>query len=190
MNKKSDAIALEFVRSKIKPQLLAAYSVVADLQYPIPDHQSFSTQVESLSKSQNAKDSLGLVAGVFEASDFPIQTVRGGLEKFHARFASVYGDPWLRPIPPKPVFVNYPSFGDSVVPPEVNVVRDYEARFGRRLWDSRGIPTNRVLECALAHYSASLAIGDTAVEAFFRGLRAGEMCQRNRACPVLPAVDA
>lgn len=87
---KISEVVVDFLLGEIDPGFLQAYEFLALLDYPILDHKSFTEQVRpQTGKGDDEGDTpkFGahkLVTTFFGPHDFPIMTVEGALERFHA----------------------------------------------------------------------------------------------------------
>jgi hypothetical protein len=86
---KTNDILTDFLLSKITAHVLSAYKLMASLNYPIPDKYSFVQQLDQV-QDPNEQSSGEIKASTMmldnlKAVDFPMQTLRGGLEKLYDR---------------------------------------------------------------------------------------------------------
>jgi hypothetical protein len=180
MSTKFDEVVAEFLLGNTPTLVLDAYKVVADsIKYPVGDKKNFSDQLDELvnqRREPGGEDTspIELVRAAFGVSDFPIQTVQGGLEKLHRKLSGHSDDDRPRPIPPELTLSDPGKFSGKVAGFDPD--EDYRRQFG----DCAGA-------CASAHYSWWVTVGG---ELFYyanqRGLAAGLECARTGFCPALP----
>jgi hypothetical protein len=77
-----DQLIGSFLRSLLPSQTDQAYTVLARLDYPIPDLREFR---ERLKKLEGNADTTELLASLFEPEDFGMDTVQSAFEKFNKR---------------------------------------------------------------------------------------------------------
>jgi hypothetical protein len=186
MNAKSENLVTEFLLSSIPTQVLDAYEIVSQLTYSVDDKHSLSVQLDKLAKQLKEpadKDTLAiaLVRLTFDAGDFPIQSVRGGLEKLHSKLSGRFAFN----IPPQHELPFRPDPEDHGEAPQIDMFAVYKTRLHG---------DECAASCAFAHYNWYLAHPDSRFEsgevrdfyAFLGGLGAGEDCQRTGFCPGFP----
>lgn len=159
-----------FVLSSLRKDYLEALRILANLKFPLPDLESFVRQVESESDKPKGpgKAATARLLDTLGSLDFPIQSPRGAMEKFHAKNIAMFG----LDIPPQLSVFDQRPFRKVVKRPEINVRTEYIQSFG--------------LECGLEAYDAYLATSregrdpDVAeVLAYLAGRREGERCVRS-----------
>lgn len=77
-----DQLIGSFLRSLLPPQTDQAYTLLARLDYPIPDLREFR---ERLKKLEGNAETTELLASLFEPEDFGMDTVQSAFEKFNKR---------------------------------------------------------------------------------------------------------
>jgi hypothetical protein len=77
-----DQLIGSFLHSLLPPQTDQAYTLLARLDYPIPDMREFR---ERLKKSEGDVETVALLASLFEPEDFGMDTVQSAFEKFNKR---------------------------------------------------------------------------------------------------------
>ncbi len=77
-----DQLIGSFLRSLLPPQTDQAYTLLARLDYPIPDLREFR---ERLKKLEGDAETTELLASLFEPEDFGMDTVQSAFEKFSKR---------------------------------------------------------------------------------------------------------
>ncbi len=83
MNKPDqDTLIGAFLRSLLPPETDLAYTLLASLEYPIPDLRTFK---ERLTKAGGNETATALLASIFEPEDFGMDTAQSAFEKFHKR---------------------------------------------------------------------------------------------------------
>jgi hypothetical protein len=174
--RQQDGLVADFIMSQQPSRLLQAYRIIANLEYPIVDRHSLVCQLDEIpQKNENSgkqeKLIFDLIKDHLEPADFPIETPRSGLEKFHARLSQslIVEPPFPRPLRlrPRPPYI--PDVGPFLARPERSVRTEYIQRFGSRCGleayntylESRGLLTNPDAD---------------EVNAYFAGIRAGEAC--------------
>lgn len=156
MAQRSDDIVTEFLLGMFPVRFLAAYRVVGELTYPIPDRHSFNAALaERESKGDNEMVAgIKLLTAVFQPVDFPLQTPRGALEKLHDR---LFGDSRL----PSFAIPDPPAIED----PEIDPVIDFREVFPE--------PCASVANTV---YGDCLAHGSNVFDCYSRARLAGERC--------------
>lgn len=157
MSTQQKDLAVQFLLGVLPARVLTAYQTIAKLEYPISDKQSLTRQLDELMTGNKDADkpdkpSVDLIRRGLEAVDFPIETPRSGLEKFHARLSVQLGS------------VETPD-RDSIDRPDIAEI--YERTFGRTC----------AVEATEAYTEAILG-GRSEAQAIIAGHLAGEECQR------------
>ncbi len=157
MPTQQEDLAVQFLVSLLPARLLSAYRTVAKLQYPISDKHSLTRQLDELRNGDKGTDkpdkpSVDLIRRSLQPVDFPIETPRSGLEKFHARLSVQPGSVET----PDRDFVDRPAIADI-----------YERTFG-----------STCAAEAIEAYTEILRSGRSEAQAIVAGHLAGEECQR------------
>lgn len=162
---KNEAV-LQFILDSLDAATLKLLLVVAELKYPIKDKLSFVHQLQALDMSnENPELTKALIDGA-QVRDFPLETVRGGLEKVSATLSdSVHaGGIAFGPRLPPPI-----DFGRFIETPPRDILGDFVGLFGP--------------ECGRVAYGAYLgARGQLSnrdadeINAYWTGLRIGRRC--------------
>lgn len=83
MNKSdSDNLIGSFLRSLLPPETDQAYTLLASLDYPIPDMRTFRERLKRLAGNEAAST---LLLSIFEPEDFGMDTAQSAFEKFFKR---------------------------------------------------------------------------------------------------------
>jgi hypothetical protein len=77
-----DQLIGSFLRSLLPPQTDQVYTLLARLDYPIPDLRTFR---ERLKPFEGKTETMALLASLFEPEDFGMDTVQSAFEKFNKR---------------------------------------------------------------------------------------------------------
>ncbi len=113
-------IVSEFLISQMNMPLRRAYEMVASLQYPIADKNSFdqllATVDEANGDCSEDQSVTSLISNTFTPFDFPVTSPQSALEKFQARlsFPERLVDGLLMPVPRDfPDEIQEPYFGND-----------------------------------------------------------------------------
>lgn len=178
MNQKSRSLVAEFVLENIAPVALDAYGIVAQLKYPVSDKHSLTTYLDELQKQLKpsaGKDKLAinLVRATFDVGDFPIETPRGGLEKFERKLRGDFD------LPPRPRDPEPPLPGDRGKRPKFDPWPYFRAYFPKN---------DCAVACAVAHYNWEIGRREFPDEwtARHRGIAEGKWCAATGFCRSIP----
>ena len=82
--KASENPVLKFIVDRVPDDLLLAYEILVQLQYPLTDRKTF---LEQLEKRQTDTDKLAqaLLREFLDVDAFPISSLQNAFEKFHSR---------------------------------------------------------------------------------------------------------
>jgi hypothetical protein len=160
-------LVAQFLLRTLPSGLLDTYITLTQLNYPIPDKYSLTSQWGKFAKEKGDMNGTNSSSFIFiddslQAVDFPIQTPHSALEKFHARIFGPLG-PGYEPIIP-PNIEEQPSLASV-----------YNGAFGTGC--------GRV---ALEAYSGAIRGGLSPYEALVIGHRAGERCTHTWVMPSIP----
>ena len=116
-------LAKDFVIENSSQELLLAYHVLAELEYPIPDRKTFEKRINELEQSQKEKNSNQVTEtqylSILVATDFPLMSPQSAMEKFSVAMTRNFttpGSSFSIPGPrdePQPPVPNDPFFGSD-----------------------------------------------------------------------------
>jgi len=151
------SLVTSFVLSNQPKTYLEALTLLASLAFPVADMETFTKQVEAIANTakESGKTATTLLHTTLGSLDFPIQSPRGAMEKFHAKITQLEISDRLSPPDP------------PIGRPRTGVLAEYIKRFGLRCglaaYDVyleqvlRGGPTNPFAE--FGAYLAGLSRG-------------------------------
>lgn len=169
-NQQSKSVA-DFVLSTLSKNYLDALEILAKLKFPLADRESFLEQINTASgESKEARKAVAAqLSQALGNLEFPIETPRSAMEKFHSK--TIRGDIGVTRFP-FPLRLQEPFDPRPVGRPEIDVRAEYIRRFG--------------IECGLQAYDVYLGIASrrrtgadpdgTEVAAYWAGLRQGDRC--------------
>lgn len=173
--RQQNGLVSDFILSQQPSRLLQAYRIIANLEYRIVDRHSLVCQLDEIAQKNETSGKqekliFDLIKDHLEPADFPIETPRSGLEKFHARLSQsfIVEPPFPIPLRLRPRTPYLPDVGPFLARPERSVRTDYIQMFGIR--------------CGLEAYNTYLELHGLSttdadeVNAYSAGIRAGKAC--------------
>jgi hypothetical protein len=163
----SQEFVAQFLLRTLPSELLDTYITLTQLEYPISDKYSLTSQLGKRSEEKgntNCKNSssLNLINESLKVVDFPIQTPYSALEKFHARLFESFEPELKVDIPPD--MSEQPSLAEV-----------YRKAFG-----------TRCSSVALEAYADAIRSDLNSYQALVIGQKAGEQCSHTWVPPLLP----
>lgn len=162
MDTKTKNIVEDFLFEKLSPDLIIGLDLVSKLKFPINDKKSFEALLAKKNKSISEKH----LKHIFRPGDFPIVTLRNGLEKIHGRFID---SKYRIPVPSdwSPTPWELPE--DIVQVPSACEVyhRDFE---------------ENAANCGCQKYGEALRAGDNHLQATLQGIGAARHFRDHGVC--------